>query len=400
VTVIVEHFHEAPSQNRRVELVERKGMGHPDTICDALAEEVSRALSRYYLERFGRVLHHNVDKALLCGGSARPRFGGGEVTAPIEMILAGRATTVIRGVEVPAMEIATEASRAWLRTHIRHLDPDRHVRIECRFRPGSADLADVFDRGPDGGIPLSNDTSIGVGFAPLSPLEASVLDVERWINASETKRERPETGEDVKVMGVRRDGATELTVACAFVDSQLRDAAAYLDRKADLSHAIETRVRGRLAEQVTVAVNAADDPARDSFYLTTTGTSAEAGDDGEVGRGNRVNGLITPGRPMTMEAAAGKNPVSHVGKLYNLTAGIIARELVETLAGVSAAECLLVSRIGAPVNEPRVVSLRLGSADGEASREHEISAADIATACLGDMPSLARRLIAGELEVY
>jgi S-adenosylmethionine synthetase len=345
------------------------------------------------------VLHHNVDKALLCGGSARPRFGGGEVTAPIEIILAGRATTSVRGVDVPVVEIATEASRAWLRDHLRYLHPE-HVRIECRFRAGSEDLADVFDRGRESSVVLSNDTSIGVGFAPLSPLEESVLDVERWINAAETKRERPETGEDVKVMGMRCDGATELIVACAFVDSELRDAAAYLDRKASLSHAIEERVAARLGHRVTVVVNAADDSARNSFYLTTTGTSAEAGDDGEVGRGNRVNGLITPGRPMTMEAAAGKNPVSHVGKLYNLTAGVIARELVASLPGVRAAECLLVSRIGTPVNEPPVVCVRLGSADGGTSRADEAGAGDVARACIGDMPSLARRLIAGELSVY
>jgi S-adenosylmethionine synthetase len=397
--VTVEHFPGPFQDERRVEIVERKGVGHPDTICDALAEEVSRALSRHYVERFGRVLHHNVDKALLCGGSARPRFGGGEVTAPIEIILAGRATTSVRGVAVPAVEIATEASRAWLRDHLRYLHPD-HVRIECRFRAGSEDLADVFDRGREGSIALSNDTSIGVGFAPLSPLEESVLNVERWINAAETKRERPETGEDVKVMGMRCDGATELTVACAFVASALRDASAYLDRKASLSHAVEERVAARLGDRVTVVVNAADDSARNSFYLTTTGTSAEAGDDGEVGRGNRVNGLITPGRPMTMEAAAGKNPVSHVGKLYNLTAGVIARELVASLPGVRAAECLLVSRIGTPVNEPPVVCLRLGSADGGTSRADEAAAGDIARACIGDMSSLARRLIAGELSVH
>ena len=66
------------------EIVERKVLGHPDTICDALAENLSRALSRFYLERFGATLHHNVDKALLCGGAARPAFGGGEVTEPVD----------------------------------------------------------------------------------------------------------------------------------------------------------------------------------------------------------------------------------------------------------------------------------------------------------------------------
>ena len=69
-----------------VEIVERKGIGHPDTICDALAEELSRTYSQYCLERFGLVLHHNVDKALLCGGRSAPRFGGGKVTAPNRFI--------------------------------------------------------------------------------------------------------------------------------------------------------------------------------------------------------------------------------------------------------------------------------------------------------------------------
>ena len=48
-----------------VEIVEHKGIGHPDTMCDALAEAFGVALARDYRERFGRVLHFNVDKALL-----------------------------------------------------------------------------------------------------------------------------------------------------------------------------------------------------------------------------------------------------------------------------------------------------------------------------------------------
>jgi S-adenosylmethionine synthetase len=76
-----------------VEVVERKGLGHPDTICDALAETFSRNLCREYRRRFGEILHHNVDKALLCGGRAAPAFGGGSVLAPITIHLAGRAVT-------------------------------------------------------------------------------------------------------------------------------------------------------------------------------------------------------------------------------------------------------------------------------------------------------------------
>ena len=62
-----------------VEVVERKGIGHPDTICDALAETLSRNLCQEYQRRFGEILHHNVDKALLCGGRAAAAFGGGRI---------------------------------------------------------------------------------------------------------------------------------------------------------------------------------------------------------------------------------------------------------------------------------------------------------------------------------
>ena len=114
-------------------------------------------------------------------------------------------------------------------------------------------------------------------------------------------------------MGVRNGGAVQLTVACAMIGGYLSHIDDYSDEKA----AIEDVVRNLAIEhglpQCLVNVNMADDPRSGAIYLTVTGTSAEAGDDGQVGRGNRVNGLITPYRPMMLEAAAGKNPVPHVG---------------------------------------------------------------------------------------
>jgi S-adenosylmethionine synthetase len=123
-----------------LEIVERKGLGHPDSICDALAEELSRALCRYYLEHFGVILHHNVDKGLLCGGKARAWLGGGEVLEPIDIFLSGRATERVGDLAIPVESLAVETSRAWLKTHLRHLEVERHVRIHTNIRPGSAEL--------------------------------------------------------------------------------------------------------------------------------------------------------------------------------------------------------------------------------------------------------------------
>jgi S-adenosylmethionine synthetase len=346
-----------------VEIVERKGRGHPDTICDALVEQLSLALSRAYFERFGRVLHHNVDKALLVGGTSRPAFGGGHVEQPIEIFIAGRAARALAGEGVPVDELAEAGSRAWLARNLRWLDAEHHVRIHPLIRPGSVDLVELFGRATEEPA-LANDSSIGVGYAPLSRLERVVWAVETRLNAERTKERHPEIGEDVKVLGVRRAEAITLTVATAFVDRFVANATDYLTRKDAVTAIVRDAAREVAADDVTVAVNTADDPAAGRLYLTVTGTSAEAGDDGQAGRGNRWNGLITPYRPMTLESAPGKNPVSHVGKLYQIGAQRVAEALVAEVGEVEEAECWLASRIGRPITEPDVVDVKLRLAGG------------------------------------
>ena len=356
---VIRRSEEIESGSRGVEVVERKGLGHPDSLCDALAEEFSRALCRHTLDRFGLVLHHNVDKALLWAGASRPAFGGGEVLRPIEIFLAGRASTEFRGQVVPVEEIARQSSLDWLRTHLHALDVDRDVRIHCLVRPASAELADLYLRQQSTGIRLANDTSIGVGYAPLSDLERVVLGVETALQASREQRGRPEIGEDIKVMGIRRGEVVTLTLACAFVDRYMSDLDDYLEKRARLAALAGEIALDILGREVEVEVNTADDPNAGQIYLTVTGTSAEAGDDGEVGRGNRANGLITPYRPMSMEAVAGKNPVTHVGKLYNIAATRISSAIVEEFPEVASARSLLVSQIGRSVRDPRLVDVEI-----------------------------------------
>ncbi len=370
------------------EVVERKGVGHPDTMSDGLADALGVALCREYLARFGAVLHHNVDKALLAGGASRPRFGGGEVVEPAEVILAGRATTDVGGARVDLDAIVREVVARWLRDHLRYVDPARHVRVGHRVRAGSADLTALFSAGDA----LANDTSIGVGHAPRSPLEAAVLAAEGAL-----ARERaawPALGEDTKVLGVERAGARELTVAVAMVDRHLGGGDDYEAARARAKAAVERAVPG-----AAVAVNVADDPARGRYYLTVTGTSLEAGDDGQVGRGNRVSGLITPCRPMSLEAAAGKNPVTHVGKLYNLVASRAASR-VAGLPGVREAECLLVSRIGRPVRDPWLAEVRVRVDGGAVPPEVRRGAEEALRAELDALPALSLALAEGRAPGY
>lgn len=375
------------------EVVERKGLGHPDTICDALAEAVSLRLSRYYLEHFGLILHHNVDKVLLRGGTARANFGGGGVIEPIEIYLAGRATQAFRGVAVPVDDLAIEAAEDWLRRHCHMLDVARHVRLHPLFHPGSADLVDLYVRQQQTGVWLANDTSCGVGFAPLSPLETLVLATEQRLNAATTHEALPAIGEDIKVMGVRQRDRRNLTIACAVIGHFVRDLDAYLevkDRIADEARETVDEVGGG---PTSVHVNTADDPASGSVYLTVTGMSAEAGDDGEAGRGNRVNGLITPGRPTTMESVAGKNPATHVGKLYNLSASLAAQALVEEVAGVEAAQCTLVSEIGRPIDQPAFVDVQVALSEQASLDALKPAIDDIISAEIAAIPELRTALL-------
>ncbi len=389
-----------PVEALEVEMVERKGRGHPDTICDALAEELSRSLCRFYVERCGMVLHHNVDKVLLWGGAARPAFGGGEVLAPIEIYLAGRATCEVAGVQVPLEELAIAGSSAWIRRNLRALDPDRHVRIHCLVRTGSADLVDLFLRQQRSGVPLANDTSVGVGYAPRTDLENAVTAVEARLNSSELKATCPEVGEDVKVLGIRRRDRISLTVACAFLGRFVTDVGDYTVKKERVRATALEAARRVTARDVSVEVNTADDLAAGKVYITVTGTSAEAGDDGQAGRGNRANGLITPYRPMTVEAASGKNPVSHVGKLYQVAAQRVAMALVAELDGVAAAECYLVSQIGRPICDPQVADVKLQVRPGARPSDFIPHVEAIVHAELDRLGALWRETIETGVSVY
>ncbi|MBX4893239.1 methionine adenosyltransferase [Rhizobium bangladeshense] len=381
-----------------IEVVERKGLGHPDTICDALAETLSRNLCGFYLQRFGRILHHNVDKALLCGGCSTPSFGGGTVDAPIAIYLAGRVTLQIDKNVVPINEIAIEGSRSWLRSNLHALDVERHVQIRTLLRPGSPDLKALFSR--DDRTPRANDTSIGVGYAPLSALERLVLAVERYINGRDRTRDHPAWGEDVKVMGVRQGKSVLLTVACAMIDRHLANADEYMREKSALSDRVQELAQGHGFDKCEVGINTADAVRSATFFVTVTGTSAEAGDDGEVGRGNRVNGLITPFRPMSLEAAAGKNPVSHIGKIYNILAQRIAEDTVNLVPGVNAAHCLMVSRIGDPVNRPSVLHIKLSTRKGLRVADIHQHVAGVAEAHLDQLTSLVAEFVDGAITVF
>ncbi len=358
--IVIETYKGKSITDHRVEIVERKGIGHPDYMCDSIMDAISVALSREYIREFGTILHHNIDKGLLAAGRVEKNFGGGRVLQPMELIIGDRATFKAAGREIPVADIAVDAAKTWLRENLRFVDVEHHLKYRIVLAPGSEELTDIFLR--RGKVRAANDTSAAVGYYPLSPTENVMLALEKFLNSKKFKDKYPETGEDIKVMGLRRENVLDLTVAMPLLVNYVKSESDYFDRK-DVLHREMKKFCERFEgfTKIEVHFNTLDEEGRGlgGVYLSLLGTSAEDADSGQVGRGNRVNGLISMNRPMGTEAAAGKNPVSHVGKIYNVLSHKIAKEIYEKIDGIKEVYVLLLSRIGTPVDQPQMATAQV-----------------------------------------
>jgi len=375
-----------------VEIVERKGIGHPDSLCDGIAERISVEYSRWCQENLGTLLHHNFDKVQLVAGEVKLGYGGGEMVRPIRIQIAGRGTPTWQGREIPLDAIAIEAARRHVRETMRHLDPDRHMLIESFVGRGAEELCYVVDH------VTANDTSFGVSHWPRSGLENAVYETSRYINYQLI--DQFPVGEDVKVMGARQGDRMVLTVAMPFLAQQIGDATEYVEAKRAAEAAIQAFAERLDHRDVKVMVNTADQVAAGAVYLTLTGTSAEMGDDGAVGRGNRVNGLITPFRAASLEAACGKNPISHVGKVYNVLAMLAARDIVTRVPTVREATVYLLSQIGAPLDQPLVATVQVRPTTGALTRSIQADVRAVLDENLAQVHTVRERILAREFPLF
>ncbi|MCO8268374.1 methionine adenosyltransferase [Haloferax prahovense] len=386
-------------EDQEVEIVERKGIGHPDSISDGIAESVSRALSNLYLDRVGKVLHYNTDETQLVAGTAAPAFGGGEVIEPIYLLIVGRATKEYDGEKIPVDSTALRAAREYLNENIPGLDVGTDIIVDVKLGEGSGDLQDVFGEETQQ-VPMANDTSFGVGHAPLTETERIVLEAERALNGAAYGDDHPELGQDIKLMGKREGDVIDVTVAAAMVDKHIEDIDDYIAAVDGVREFVTDLATDYTDREVNVEVNTADDYEEGSIYLTTTGTSAEQGDDGSVGRGNRANGLITPNRPMSMEATSGKNPVNHIGKIYNLLSTHIAETVVAEVDGIRDLQVRLLSQIGRPIDEPHVADAKVITDEGVTVADIEDEVVAIIDRELANVTDITRRTIEGELSTF
>ncbi|HMN28141.1 MAG TPA: methionine adenosyltransferase, partial [Caldilineaceae bacterium] len=282
--ITIEELRQTPVEQQGVELVERKGVGHPDSICDAIMEQVSVALCRAYLATFEHILPHNLDKGLLVAGVTQPRLGGGRALHPMRLVLGERATADYKGKRIDVGALAEASASNWLRQHLRFVAPAQHLIFQNELKPGSPELTDLFERTAIG----ANDTPAAVEYVPLSETEQLVLAGEHFLNSAAFKQRFPETGEDVKVMGYHHWRELTLTIAMAFVDCFVPNAKHYFARKQAICATLDAHLRSQLRtiERLRIDLNSLDAAERGEagMYLTVLGASAESGDSGQVGR--------------------------------------------------------------------------------------------------------------------
>jgi S-adenosylmethionine synthetase len=395
MNLVIEALRQPPVAARRVELVERKGLGHPDTICDSLVEAIAVALNGLYRERAGRILHYNIDKALLVAGRCAKDFGRGEVTQPMRLIVGDRATLDVGGVALPVEETMRAAVEGWIRAHLPRVRPGTDLQVKSVLAAGSAELTAIF-----GGPPaVSNDTSAASSWAPLTATERLVLEAEQFLNGAEFKGRFPDTGQDVKVFGVRQDERLTATVAMPLFAAEVPSEARYFARKDEILAALAARFReAPLAIDWRLNNLDARGHGAGGTYLTVTGTSAEDADSGQVGRGNRVGGLIAHARPTSGEAAAGKNAVAHVGKIYGVLSHHLAQRVQARCPDLPELYVHLMARIGDPIDRPWA-AVQVILPPGLALADVERAIREVMEQGLAGLPAFREALVRGEYSV-
>ena len=389
------------------EIVERKGIGHPDTLADALAERLSVTYSNYTLKNFGVILHHNFDKLALLGGKTDVTYGYGHITSPIRVLLNGRASTSFSDLNIPAQEILENESRKFFgETFGDLLDTSKNLEFYYnivgrsgpgRIRESKGSRGNLFEpksiadvRGYDKLV--ANDTSIGCGYAPLSSFEKLILQLEEFLNSKETKGKFPWLGTDIKIMGVKSESKSSITCCVPEIAKYVFSQDVYRKNVRIVKQSIEDFAEAFGYSNLDVAANTRDDYEKNDVYLTATGSSIESGDEGIVGRGNRINGLITPNRPMNLEGACGKNPLYYVGKLYNVAAVSTANRIYSE-TGIPN-EVFFVSQNGRNLLQPWHSILRLyDKADANYIREIVIDE-------IQKIPDITLRILKQEIRLY
>lgn len=400
------------------EVVERKGVGHPDNLCDAIAEKISVAYSTYCLDKYGVILRHMVDKVAVLGGSSKVSFGKGEMTSPIRILLNGRFTHSFLDEKIDYMKIVNYVVRDHFNNIFPLLDTDKWLKIidNTHFSQGPGVVYnkdgttknersqfflvsnEKYTKHHSNGF-RSNDTSTTVSYFPLSDLENMVIISEGLLDSTEFKKTHQYVGTDIKVMGKRVNKSIELTLCIPFIAEFTPHQEFYIQKLKELKELLINVLKGEFpVYSINVILNTRDNFDNQDVYLTAIGSAVESGDEGAVGRGNRSNGVIPFTRNMNSEAPCGKNPVYHTGKIFTVIGDIIAEEIYKILGIENTV--YLTSQMGRDMNDPWQVAIAFDGLQKDIDMELRASINNIVEENLKKHSEVTGRIVSGKIKIY
>lgn len=363
--------------NQEFEVVETKGKGHPDNICDTLAEKISANYSKYCLEHYRVILRHMIDKLSILGGGSKVKFNGGEMIAPIRVLVNGRFTDKYNDEKIDYMKIVDETIKNYFQELFPMINIEKDLLIIDNTHhnegPGVIynndnttknervkffEATSVEDASIHNNHNRCNDTSTTVSYYPMSKLEIAVLNIEQLLNSNNYKKLKPWVGNDIKVMGIRKEKRVEITSCVPLISKYVKDLEDYKNKLNIIKKDIEKEIKKQFKNnEIAVYLNTRDNYEKNDLYMTLTGSAIESGDEGAVGRGNRSRGVIPFSRNFSMEAACGKNPVYHTGKLFTAIGDIISQKIYEKYKVENTVYCT--SKMGDSISDPWNISVEL-----------------------------------------
>jgi S-adenosylmethionine synthetase len=353
-----------------LEVVERKGVGHPDTLADSIAEKISVDYSQYCLKKFGVVLHHNVDKVCIMGGLIKIYdWGLAKMVKPIRVLVNGRISPAFNNEKIPLSDIFEKAINLQLKKTLPHLDVKNWMQIIDEstsysknprwFNPVS--LNDL----PEYKIARANDTSCVVGFWPLTPIEELTLKMENFFYLGDRDPKYKFIGHDIKVMIVRKNKKIDVTLCVPFIVKETPSYNFYKEKVDFITESLLNVAKKHLGNSYDIriyvnnhyrSIKKENIKKIDGYYCNVSGSALDYGEEGVVGRGNNRRGIIPSFRPYTMEAVWGKNPVYHVGKVLGLVVDTLAKNIA--LRYNCHAEVIAITRVADPLFEPHNLLVR------------------------------------------
>ncbi len=349
-------FFSANQNTLDIETVEKKGMGHPDSIADAVAEEVAGVINGYFLEKYGAIPRYNADLVSIFGGDVEFDFGEGRVKKKADIDLGGNVPYLDEREIAEIRSIAEQRIYEYL-TGILRFNAEDLFQINWKINHYSARNTAFFRGNERHGhsSALAEDTVVAHGFYPYSDLEQLTLDVSQCIN--DLSGEYP-IGSDTKIMSIKNGIRNEivLIISIGFKALELRN----YDEYEAVKGAVQDRIQGFAQRRIPsnsnllVAINTADDDMRQKGHYLLSGSAAEH-DKGISGKGNQLSGVMTPFRYHSFESVFGKNPVFHAGKIYNVLSFLLTKEIAEQVR--SRVDTIIVSQVGAPLSCPRAINV-------------------------------------------